>query len=285
MTKHDPEEDEAPTSDAPSSDAAAGADESDEDEAPPISADTSNGAAASAPARRSNVAPPASAVVAYGAAIAVTALVAGTFQVAFSPTFAGTNRSFLILGGLYAVTSILAVLRLKKRGELFRIRPRSGDITFAGLVAFVLYGLAFVFHSLVTSPAAAHHGWIIRVYLVTGDPFAENRHLVAAGVALLGALEEMTWRGLVTPLLEERAGVLPGNVAATVLFAAAHVPTVFLLADPIAGLNPLLPLAAFGCGAAWAYLRWRMDRLVPSLLSHALFTWAVIEFPLFALGR
>jgi len=268
-------DDEAPTSGAPIS----GGD----DDAPPT---TSADAGAVAPTARSPERKPAApAWLVFGGAIAITAIVAATLQFAFSARLAGTNGSFLLLGGMYFVLSTVGVLRLRARGELYRLRPRSGDVTFAALVAGVLYGLAFVFHSLITSPGEPHHGWILRVYLVTGDPFADTRHWVAAGVAILGGLEEMTWRGLVTPLLEERIGALRGGSLSTVLFALAHVPTVFLLADPTAGLNPLLPLAAFGCGAAWSYLRWRMDRLVPVLLSHALFTWAVLEFPLFAMGR
>ena len=41
-------------------------------------------------------------------------------------------------------------------------------------------------------------------------------------------------------------------------------------------------LPSFGCGLGWAYLRMRVDRLAPVLLSHALFTWAVVEFPLWS---
>ncbi len=256
------------------------ADERRDSEVPPSEAPDSAPTADPSPAEP----PGASAVFTFGVPLAITAAVAGTLAFAFSPERAGTNASFLALGGLYAVLSGIGVLRLRSQGELFRLRPRSGDLTFAAMVTLVLYGLAFAFHSLVTSRGEAHHGWIVRVYLVAGDPFSEQRHLVAGGIALLAALEEMTWRGYVTPLLEGRLGPLKGGALATALFALAHLPTVWLLADPIAGLNPLLPFAAFGCGAAWAYLRWRMDRLVPSLLSHALFTWAVVEFPLWGMG-
>jgi membrane protease YdiL (CAAX protease family) len=52
------------------------------------------------------------------------------------------------------------------------------------------------------------------------------------------------------------------------------------MSDPIGGPNPLLPAAAFGCSIVWCYLRYRTDRLAPSVLSHAIFSWAVVEFPL-----
>lgn len=213
-------------------------------------------------------------------ALGVTLLVAGVMHFAFAPERASTRLPFLALGGLYALIGAVAVWRLQRAGQLHLIKPRSGDLTFGALVGFLLFGLAFAFHALFTSPGTPRAGWILHVYMVLGDPFADNRHLVAASAALIGLLEELTWRGFVTPLLEPKLGVLRANILSTLLFAAAHVPTMWALADADAGLNPLLVLAALGCGAVWSYFRWRMERLPPVLLSHALFTWAVVEFPL-----
>jgi membrane protease YdiL (CAAX protease family) len=39
-------------------------------------------------------------------------------------------------------------------------------------------------------------------------------------------------------------------------------------------------LAAFGCGMVWSLLVIRTGRLTPALLAHALFSWSIIEFPL-----
>jgi hypothetical protein len=213
-------------------------------------------------------------------AAGTTLLVAGATSYAFAIERAGTALSFATLAAPYVVLSAVAVARMRRRHEMFLLRPRGGDLTFGALVAFLLYGIAFAFHALVTSHGQPNSGWIIQVYLRLGDPLAETRHAVALGVAAIGMLEELTWRGLVTPVLEERLGALRGAALSTVSWAAAHLPTVWLLADPAAGPNPLLVLAALGCGAAWSYLRWRMERLVPVLLSHGLFSWAIVEFPL-----
>ncbi|NUP10470.1 MAG: CPBP family intramembrane metalloprotease [Polyangiaceae bacterium] len=218
--------------------------------------------------------------MAWASAVGLTVAMALVFLVTLSRDAQSTRPVFLGLGALYLVTSVLAVLRYRKRDELHLVKPRGGDLTFGGLVAFLLFGLVFVVHSLVTAPGTPQHGWIIRIYLMMGDPFADNRHLVAAGAALVGLMEELSWRGFVTPMLEERIGVAKGNVVSVLLYTAGHVTTVMALGDPIAGPNPLLPLAALGCGAAWSYLRWRMERMPPVLLSHALFTWMVVEFPL-----
>jgi uncharacterized protein len=206
-----------------------------------------------------------------------------TVAVAAAFWFGGSRSGQALLaslGGLYLLLGAFAVWRLKSADDLRLLKPRSGDFTFAALVAALLYGLAFVFHALVTSPGEPKQAWVMRVYMLLGDPLSPQRYLVGVAAAAIGLLEELTWRGLVTPALESRLGILKGNVLAVLLYAVAHVPTMWLLGDPTAGLNPLLVVASLGCGAAWSYLRWRMERLPPVLLSHALFTWAVVEFPL-----
>jgi membrane protease YdiL (CAAX protease family) len=213
-------------------------------------------------------------------AAVATLLVGLATWVGFDPATQGSPSLLVILAAVYLMLGAVSVLRLRARGELSLLRPRSGDLSIGALVAFLLYGMAFAFHALVTSPGHPGEGWIVRVYLMLGDPFSDARHLVAISVAAIGALEELTWRGLIFPALESRLGTLRSALLSIALFAAAHLPTLHRLADPVAGLNPLLVIAALGCGAGWTYLRWRVDRLVPVMLSHALFTWAIVEFPL-----
>jgi membrane protease YdiL (CAAX protease family) len=233
-----------------------------------------------APVMDDDVPSPLPTWVAPVAALVVTGATAGVFQYALAPDRQETRALFYGLFAIYAVFGGLAVLRLHREGDISLVKPRSGDLTFGALVAFVLFGMTFAFHSLFTAPGTERHQWIVRIYLLLGNPFSDGRHLVAGAAALIGLLEELSWRGLVTPLLEERFGIVRGNVATTLLYAVAHVPAVFALGGGLAGPNPLLPLAALGCGAAWAYLRWRMERLPPVLLSHAVFTWMVVEYPL-----
>jgi hypothetical protein len=40
-----------------------------------------------------------------------------------------------------------------------------------------------------------------------------------------------------------------------------------------AGLNPLLVLAALGCGLCWSFMARMFDRLPPVMVSHAVFTY------------
>ncbi len=217
----------------------------------------------------------------YAFVAVVTAVVAAAFWYGLQPD-RGEHETFIALAAPYFALGSYAIYRIRTRDEMHLLRPRSGDLTFGAMVAFLLYGLAFVVHALFTSPGEPREGWIVRVYLLLGNPFSDSRHLVALAVTAIGIFEELTWRGLVTPLMEPKLGPFRAALISTVLWSAAHLPSVFLLADPVAGPNPLLILGTLGCGFAWSYLRWRMERLVPVLLSHGLFTWAIVEFPLWS---
>jgi CAAX protease family protein len=94
-------------------------------------------------------------------------------------------------------------------------------------------------------------------------------------------MEELSWRGLVYSILEERMGTRRAWPATAVLYAAAHLPTLILLRAPFAGPNPLLVIAALGCGLIWGLLVARTGRLPVAIASHALFTWGIVlQFPL-----
>jgi membrane protease YdiL (CAAX protease family) len=62
----------------------------------------------------------------------------------------------------------------------------------------------------------------------------------------------------------ERWGRLPGVVLAAAIYAIAHV----------AAGNPLLVIAAFGCGLYWGLMYAAMDDLVSPTVSHLV--WDVL---------
>jgi membrane protease YdiL (CAAX protease family) len=108
---------------------------------------------------------------------------------------------------------------------------------------------------------------------------------VSIAVAVVAALEELAWRGLIYALVEERFGTRRAWPVTAVLYAAAHLPTVVLLRDPYAGPNPLIVIAALGCGLVWGLIVARTGRLPVAMFSHVLFTWCVaVQFPLWRLA-
>jgi membrane protease YdiL (CAAX protease family) len=168
-----------------------------------------------------------------------------------------------------------------------KLLPRGGDLTFGAVVMVMLYLGAIAARRFLAPQGSAQEGWIMRIYLQIGDPELLQRRviLVSVGVMAVAALEEISWRGFVYSQLEERLGTRRAWPATAALYALAHAPTVYLLRDPFAGPNPLVVLAALGCGLVWGLIVAKTGRLPAAIFSHALFTWCVaIQFPLWRLG-
>ena len=122
--------------------------------------------------------------------------------------------------------------------------------------------------------------WIARIYDQIGDMSANRVIYVGLAVLVIAALEELTWRGLVMRSLRSSMGPLRAWLLSSVLYALSHVATLRLLAPPVAGLNPLIVAAALGCGLVWGHIYNRTGRLTPAVFAHALFSWAIVDFPL-----
>ncbi|MEP7123422.1 MAG: CPBP family intramembrane glutamic endopeptidase [Byssovorax sp.] len=214
-------------------------------------------------------------------AVGVTLATGIVIAFAFDPARAGTRAVLIALGLFYVVIGAFAIRRLDQRGELrSRFRPASGDFALGAAVAGGLFGIAHLVDQVLAPHGSIREAWIIRVYLQIGDPNAPGHVLVGGAVFLIAAVEELVWRGLVMRTLEAVYGARTALIVTAVLYAVAHAPTLYLLADPAAGLNPLVVLAALGCGLVWGLVYLRTERLVPALFAHALFSWAVVEFPI-----
>jgi CAAX protease family protein len=216
------------------------------------------------------------------------ALVAASMSVATRQELSGTSFVFLVPAIPYALLTIVAVVRMKKEGTLSeRLRPRSGDLTFGAIVTVMLLLGAVAGRTFLAPHGSAREGWLIRLYQQVGDPDVLQQHMVVVSLAVVvvAALDEISWRGLVYPALEESFGTRRAWPATAVLYATAHLPTMFLLRDPFAGPNPLVVIAALGCGLVWGLVVARTGRLPVAIISHALFILAVaIHFPLWRLA-
>lgn len=181
----------------------------------------------------------------------------------------------------YVALAFVAVHYLWERGTLAeRLRPRWGDLSIGAMAAIFLLVGSWLARSALAPTGTPRSAWLYRIYLQLGDPEAlQNSLLLTGALLLITVSEELVWRGLVLDAVTARLGSRRGWVAATFLYALATVPTAWVLRDPEAGLNPLLPIAAFGAGLLWTFLAARTERLIPVIVSHMVFTYfSVVQF-------
>lgn len=220
----------------------------------------------------------------------IVVLVALGASQAFALPNAGSPKLFAWIGLPTLVLAAIGVARARRDGELYRrssfdeggglgwLNVRSGDFTrgFAG--AAVLFGGAWAFTRVVMPAGSPRESWAARMYLQLGDPSTLRKEvwLVAIALIVMAIAEELLWRGLVTSLLADLVGSSRAWVWSAVLYAVAHIPSVWALKDPVAGYNPMILVAALSCGLAWGFMARRFERLFPSIVSHALFDWTVL---------
>ena len=204
-------------------------------------------------------------------------VVGGASSFAFSDRFAAKGAVLWILLGANGFLALLSVWRMWRDGTLLDLfKWRSGDVALGALVALLLGVGAVAGRQVVIPAGSAPEIWLIRLYLQLGPtPAGTARLLFGLGIVAVALLEEIVWRGMVQQILEEHFGVRRAWILAAGLYALAHLPTLWTLAMPSAGKNPLVILAALYCGAVWGFLVARKQRLPPALVSHALFTYAV----------
>lgn len=205
--------------------------------------------------------------------LAITA--AGT-HFAFSSDIAATSTVFVALAVPYALLSALSLWRMWRDGTLLDLfRFRSGDVTLGVVSAALLVAGVFIGRQFIVPAGSANEAWLVRLYLQLGPVPLERGASLLYGFAVMGIalMEELVWRGMVQQVLEERFGVRRGWLVTTALYALSLVPSVWQLQLAPAGKNPLLMFAALFCGAVWSFLSARKQRLPPSMISHAIFTY------------
>jgi membrane protease YdiL (CAAX protease family) len=210
--------------------------------------------------------------------VLIVAVIAVTSYFGFLSDRAGERSFWLLAGGPVIAIAPIALWKAWKDGELaLSLRPRAGDFTLGALSAAGLFLGAYAFSKFVTPNGSPRAIWLARLYLQLGDPSTLRAHSSAlvAGLIAVAAAEEIVWRGLVTSLLAEMIGSRWAWIASAALYAVAYVPAMWALAAP-SGPNPILPLAALGAGLVWGGMARRVDRLIPGIVSHALFDWCIV---------
>jgi uncharacterized protein len=225
--------------------------------------------------------------------VAIVVAIATGSHYAFQLARAGQPSFVLWIGIPTVVIAVIGAVRAHKNGDLYRRTPsfeenktvtagwlkvQSGDFSRGFAAAALLFGGAWGFMRVAMPVGSDRESWLARLYLQIGDPttLRKNVLFVVLAIVVMAVAEELVWRGLVTSLLEQYVGWRRAWVWGAVLYALAHAPTIWALRDPVAGLNPILPVAALAAGLVWGFMAYRFERLLPSIFSHVLFDWTVL---------
>jgi len=223
--------------------------------------------------------------------VAIVVAIAGGSHFAFQLVRAGQPSFVLWLAVPTVVIAVIGAVRAHRDGDLYRrssfdeggrgagwLNVRSGDFTRGFAAAAVLFGAAFALVKALAPVGSDRESWVARFYLQIGDPSALRKSvaIVVLAIIVMSVAEELVWRGLVVSLLEELVGSQRAWVWAAVLYAAATLPTVWALRDPVAGSNPMLPVSALMAGLIWGAMARKFGRLLPGVFSHVLFYWTVL---------
>ena len=164
---------------------------------------------------------------------------------------------------------------MQKDGTLSeKLRPHSGDLTFGAVVTAMLFFGALAGRLLLAPHGSAREGWLMRIYMQIGDPEYLQRRIVR-GESRRGrhrcARRDHLARLRVSGAREETRH--PPSVAGDRVAVRGRAPSdLVVLRDPFAGPNPLVVIAALGCGLVWGLLVARTGRLpVAHLLPRALY--------------
>jgi membrane protease YdiL (CAAX protease family) len=193
---------------------------------------------------------------------------------AFRPEWGGTWKFWGTLLGVYGGLAAFAIYRMWDEGVLRDVfKLKGGDFALGALSALGLLVGAQLIKPLIAPPGTEQSAWLSYIYLCVGDPI-ELQRSVAMTIALLliASFEEVVWRALVLDELMQRFGDRRAWPLCAVLYSISLLPTAFLLQGP-AGPNPLLPLAALGCGLVWGFMANIFRRLPPLIVSHMVFTY------------
>lgn len=225
------------------------------------------------------------AALAFVAFAVVVSAVASYF--AFSPNSASSLEFWVLAGGPTVLLAAAALAWAKREDYLTEwLGPRWGDFSRGLLGAVVLFGAAWAFARVVTPVGSAREIWLVSLYAQIGDPRVLQAHAPAIGaaVAVIASCEEVLWRGTITQLVASQVGSRWAWVWSAGLYALAYIPTMWALRAG-AGIDPVLVAAALGGGLLWGGMARLFGRLVPGIIAHALFDWAVLMmFPLWGPG-
>jgi membrane protease YdiL (CAAX protease family) len=214
-----------------------------------------------------------------------TLLAVGSITLAMTFAFrlevAGTPWFWASLALPYLLLAGLALRQLWNDGTLLDVlAPRQGDVSIGCLTAAILILASWGARAVLAPAGSTRLTWLIRIYAQIGDPDTVQKSFLYTGLLLLIVVcEELVWRSMVLRELEQRFGTRRAWPLAAVCYGITALPTLVTLGNPIAGYNPLLVTAAFGCGIVWSFLSSIKGRLLPVVIAHGVFTYfSLVQF-------
>ncbi len=173
----------------------------------------------------------------------------GVIEKVFKPQGLDVSSGFLAAAGLYVVIVVVwtkFVAPSNVAGGLLQRCTATGPLLPRGDT----HGINALWEFVRTQTCAGYGQSLALV----GTPRA-------VAVIMVGAAEEIAWRGGVQRILWEKFGATRGWLATAALYGAANLATG----------NAMLGLLAATCGLVWGGLYRFRGRLVPSIFSHLVF--------------
>ncbi len=201
----------------------------------------------------------------------------------FSEAAAGSPKFWLGVTLPYIPLVALALHKMWDEGTLVDLlTPRWGDLSIGALSMIGLLFASWAARRVLTPAGTARQAWLFHLYLQLGNPeHIQRSTFYTLLILVLCAAEEVVWRGMVLGDLTARFGRRAALPLSALAYGVSTLPTLWLLRDPDAGLNPLLLTAAVGCGLVWSFLAAQLGRLTPVIMSHMAFTYfTIVQFRL-----
>jgi membrane protease YdiL (CAAX protease family) len=219
----------------------------------------------------------------------IVATLAAASHLAFQLARAGQPSFVIALALPTLLVAAIAMVKAHRDGDLYRgpsfdgartgwFNVQSGDFSRGFAFTVILFGVTYGASKVLVPAGSDRESWLARLYLQIGDPSELRRNVVwvVLAVVVMAIATEVVWRGLIVSLLGDLVGSRRAWVWAAVLSGVADLPTLWALRDPVAGLNPVLPLGAVVGGLFWGFSARKFGRLLPGICSHALYYWTAL---------
>jgi membrane protease YdiL (CAAX protease family) len=201
----------------------------------------------------------------------------------FSAARAGSPWFWLGVSVPYVFLVALALHKMWDEGTLLDLlTPRWGDLSIGATSMMGLLFASWAARKVLSPLGSPRQAWLFSIYLQLGNPEHLQRSMAYTLLILaICVAEEIVWRGMVLGDLTQRFGRRAALPLSALAYGFATLPTLWLLRDPVAGLNPLFLTAAIGCGLVWSFLAAQLGRLTPVVISHMAFTYfTIVQFRL-----